>query len=88
MAACFLTMGIKAQEPVIITPQAASNLFDGASGTSWVSSFNGEKFPIDLEVNFGSLETVSAVFLQQTTDANLADCKVLDFEVYLKKNFR
>ena len=75
-----------AQTTKVITPQPIGNLFDGNLSTNWISSFNGEKFPIDLEVQFESTETVFEVMLRQvTTASNLEECQVADFDIYIKQ---
>lgn len=70
----------------VIQPQPAANLFDGSATTNWVSSFNGETFPIDLEIQFGSTETFSQLMMRQvaSTATDLADCKVDSFVVFIK----
>lgn len=67
-----------------IASRPASNLFDSKTSTSWISSFCGETFPIDLEINFGTEERLWQVMLQQTTETALDACKVVDFEIYFK----
>jgi hypothetical protein len=75
-----------AQQPTIITPQPIGNLFDGNLATNWVSSFNGEQFPIDLEVQFGATETVFEVMLRQINSATaLVECQVVDFELFIRQ---
>lgn len=83
-ALCISSSTAFAQSTQIIEPQSASNLFDANVATNWVSSFTGETFPIDLEINLGGSETITALMLQQSADASLKDFKVADFELYIK----
>ena len=75
---------LAAQDNTLYEPQPTSNLFDGSSSTPWVSSYNGETFPIELEVNLGILERIYQVVLTQTTQTAYSKCRVKDFAVYTK----
>lgn len=70
----------------VIKPQPTTNLFDGNATTNWVSSFNGETFPIDLEIQFGATETFCELMMRQVTTSatDLAGCKIDSFIVFVK----